>query len=164
MTILPSIVSASSPIGPSPIVVAARQRFRSGLIIAAIPVGVQSAIALLLILHAEAFPKGDDAVRHPAFWFMQAILIFIVIFGNTIVDFNAAKHRHGVRHDRVTYIHFCFCIVLVALIAAIIDKEFDWIWLIALLLPGLISLFLAYLVQLDLALAEVDNQPQASGT
>ena len=48
---------------------------------------------------------------------------------------------------------------MVALVAAIIDREVDREWLVAVLVSGALSLFLAYLVQIDLALAASEPYP-----
>jgi len=138
----------------SPIVLSARQKFTSAVIIAAIPVGVQVAIASLLIFgKPEAFPFADEAIQHPAFWLMQVILVCIAVGGNTIVDFNAAKNRNGIRHTRVNLMYFFFCIILMAVVVAILDKQLDWEWLGAVVVSGLLCVGLAYIVEVELAIA-----------
>jgi hypothetical protein len=108
---------------------------------------------------ARAKPLAARYITHSKF---NRALICVAICGNTIVDFNAAKHGRQMKDDRVNFMFFLFCIILVAIIVAIMDKELDWEWLVAILVSGILSLILAYLVEIDLALAE--SEFRASGT
>jgi hypothetical protein len=131
----------------------ARQKFRAGVTIAAVPIGTQIAIAALIWMDGSPFPKADKAFERPAFWFMQMILLCISVGGNTLVDFNAAADRRGLNQASVHNMFFCFCIVLVAVVVSMLNSDINYLWLGLVLIFGFANLFLAYRIEMELALS-----------
>lgn len=132
----------------------ARQRFLSGITIAAIPIGIQISIAGLIAADPGAFPNSDKSYEHLPFWFMQIILLCISVCGNTLVDFSMANNKNPINKTKIHGLYFWLSTIMVSVAMSMVDSSINFGWIGLVCACAVATLVLAYSIEIEMALSD----------
>ena len=126
-----------------------------GLIVAALPIAIQILMALALAVDSSAFPVADRTLLDARFWPTQIVLLCVAVAGNAAVDFIRVMRRGN---PTTAYALTLFLLLLVFFICisvmfsvSLLNSRIGWLWLAGMAAFGLVDLFFAYLLQIELA-------------
>lgn len=133
-----------------------RQILLVGVVVAAIPFVCQ---LLMLIALAAApagtFPAADRSFTDLRFWPVQIVLLCVSVSGNAIVDCVRVFWTTG-RADKAAlgyllWLLFFFSIESIFFSVTLLASRMPWYWVAIMAVIGAVDLFLAYVLEMELA-------------
>lgn len=137
-----------------------RELFFSGLIVAALPVLIQLAIAGLIWSEADAsrYEEGRRIVGAPTFWLSQIITLSVAMAGSSVVSYIRTSKKIVIAKPFVG-MRLVIVVAGIALQALVIAMSLLLgsglgYWMIGMAALGIGMMIVAYYVDMDLALME----------
>jgi len=138
-----------------------RQRlvFAMGVGAACIPIFCQVLMGIVIVFAGrQDFPKSDPTIKDLHFWDVQMVLLCAAVAGNTLVDFG----KHVIDHTaekpiivvRVGVLALFFLITSVLFSVTLLGTDVLSTMGIPMLCVGVMSVGVAYIVGMDLALIQ----------
>ena len=125
------------------------------MVVASLPIAIQILMALAQAADSGAFPIADRTLLDARFWPTQVVLLCVAVAGNAAVDFiRVVRRGHPIRPDTLTFflaLLLLFVGVSVMFSVSLLNSRIGWPWLIGMSALGLCDLFLAYLLEIELA-------------
>jgi uncharacterized membrane protein HdeD (DUF308 family) len=134
-----------------------------GTIVAGLPILFQILMASAMLIDPGAFPKGDKTLSDARFWPIQIVLLCVAVSGNAAVDWIRVmrRPRNETRPSLTIFLLLVLFFVFVSIMfsVSLLDDKIGWGWLIVMSFFGLVDLIAAYLLEMGIAILDVDPPP-----